>query len=665
MKHTLGVVSGQQEYRRPDNRFSDELLALYQQEGERSRRGTIRRGLWTAVFIYLLFAITDIILIPDVALYTITARLFVVLISLVTLEIQLRIGARTAALDLTCATALVMGYIGWLVPSLLTDNLENMSYYMVFGAIFMMGANLFFTFRFHLSLVSSGIILVTYFLAATQFPEDAFYKLAFGTFYISCFVFTSYVNWNLNRERYHVFLNGLEAKAQQKAADERGQALLRLSNTDSLTGLQNRRAIDHHLRLLWDNWSKKEEGFSVFLIDVDFFKKYNDRYGHQEGDKCLVTVGNALQDAITDHGASIGRYGGEEFIVLAPFKSRQQVGELAETIRHTVEHLSLAHDQRRDGTFIVTVSIGASFTRPNPDGKLEKIINEADRALYIAKGNGRNCMKLFDPDDPQTSDETENIAALLKIAVAENLVSLVYQPILNISTNETVGAEALMRLRLLDGGSVSPGIFIPIAERTGTIMELGLWTIKTACRQILADDKAAVVSVNVSPMQLKNPGFATSVAAILVEAGIGGGRLAFEITEGVDLEMHSDVLRCLNDLKTLGIKIWLDDFGTGFAGLSWLRMTDFDTVKIDRSFLHDSKTPRGRAMLQDMIRLIRNRGHKILIEGVETEEQLRLVRQLEIDYAQGYYIGRPVVAERLNGVAAAPYARPNMLVRPA
>ena len=664
MKHTLGEAAGQQDYRRPDSRFSDELLALYQQEGERSRRGSIRRGLWTAVLIYLLFAASDIILIPDVAFYTILARFTVVLSSLLTLEIQLRKGASTAALDLTCATALVMGYIGWLVPSLFTDNIENMSYYMVFGAIFMMGANLFFTFRFHLSLVSSGIILVTYFLAATQFPEDAFYKFAFGTFYLSCFIFTSYVNWNLNRERYHVFVNGLEAKAQQKAADERGQALLRLSNTDSLTGLQNRRAIDHHLRLLWDNWSKKKEGFAVFLIDVDFFKKYNDRYGHQEGDKCLVTVGNALQDAIIDHGASIGRYGGEEFIVLAPFRSKQQVGDLAETIRHTVENLSLAHDQRRDGTFIVTVSIGASFTRPNPDGKLEKIINEADRALYIAKGNGRNCMKLFDPEDPQTSDETENIAALLKIAIAENLVSLVYQPILNISTNETAGVEALMRLRLLDGSPVAPGIFIPIAERTGTIMELGLWTIKTVCKQILADDKVAVVSVNVSPMQLKNPGFATSVAAILVEAGIAGNRLAFEITEGVDMEMHSDVLRCLNDLKTLGINIWLDDFGTGFAGLSWLRMTDFDTVKIDRSFLHDSKTPRGRAMLQDMIRLIRNRGHKILIEGVETEEQLRLVRQMEIDYAQGYYIGRPVMAERL-GATATPYPRPNMLLRPA
>ncbi len=664
MKHTVGEVSGRQDYRRPDSRFSDELLALYQQEGERSRRGSIRRGLWTAVFIYLLFAASDIVLIPDVAFQTILARWIVVLSCLLTLEVQLSRGASNAALDLTCAAALVMGYIGWLVPALMTDKIENMSYYMVFGAIFMMGANLFFTFRFHLSLISSGIILATYFLAAMQFPEDSFYKFAFGTFYISCFVFTSYVNWNLNRERYQVFVNALEAKAQQKAADERGQALLRLSNTDSLTGLQNRRAIDHQLRLLWDNWSKKGEGFAVLLIDVDFFKKYNDRYGHQEGDKCLITVGNALQDAISEHRASIGRYGGEEFIVLAPFKSRQQVGELAETIRHTVESLSLAHDQRRDGTFIVTVSIGASFTRANPDGKLEKIINEADRALYIAKGNGRNCMKLFDPADPQTSDETENIAALLKIAVAEDLVSLVYQPILNVSTNQTEGVEALMRLRLLDGSPVAPGIFIPIAERTGTIMELGLWTIKAACKQLLADDRVSVVSVNVSPMQLKNPGFATSVAAILVEAGIAGNRLAFEITEGVDMEMHSDVLRCLTDLKTLGINIWLDDFGTGFAGLSWLRMTEFDTVKIDRSFLHDSMTPRGRAMLQDMIRLIRNRGHKILIEGVETEEQLRLVRQMEIDYAQGYYIGRPVAAERL-GASTTHFPRPMMMLRPA
>ena len=127
MKHTLGEVSGQQDYRRPDSRFSDELLALYQQEGERSRRGSIRRGLWTAVFIYLLFAATDIILIPDVASYTILARFAVVISSLLTLEIQLRNGASTAALDLTCATALVMGYIGWLIPSLLTDKTENKS----------------------------------------------------------------------------------------------------------------------------------------------------------------------------------------------------------------------------------------------------------------------------------------------------------------------------------------------------------------------------------------------------------------------------------------------------------------------------------------------------------------------------------------------------------
>ncbi|MFK0385757.1 putative bifunctional diguanylate cyclase/phosphodiesterase [Agrobacterium sp. NPDC090273] len=664
MKHNYGDVTGLQSHRQVDGQLYEELLALYQQEGERTRRGSIRQGLWIAVVVYILFVVTDAILIPDVTIYTFVSRMLVGAASLATLEIQFRRRAKTASLDLTCAAALIMGYIGWLVPALLTEYVENMSYYMVFGAIFMMGANLFFSFRFFLSLISSGIILFTYFLALTLFPEDIFYKVAFGTFYISCFVFTSYVNWNLNRERYHVFLNAQEAKAQQKAAEERGLALLRLSHTDSLTGLENRRAVDQRLRLLWENWGKKSEGFAVLLIDVDFFKKYNDCYGHQEGDRCLITVANALQDAIADFGASIGRYGGEEFIVLVPFKSRQQVGELAEIIRHTVEDLSLEHEQRRDGTFVVTVSIGASFTRQNPDAKLEKVINEADRALYIAKANGRNCMKLFDPNDPQTSDETENIAALLKIAINENLVSLVYQPIQNMRTNEIEGAEALMRLRLLDGTPIPPSLFIPIAERTGIINDLGLWTIRTVCRQILTDDNVRVISVNVSPMQLKNPGFATSVAAILVEAGISGSRLAFEITEGLEMEMHSDVLRCISDLKTLGINIWLDDFGTGFAGLSWLRITDFDTVKIDRSFLHDSETPRGRAMLQDMIRLVRNRGHKILIEGVETREQLALSRALQIDYAQGYFIGRPEPLEQFRAERRR-YARPTGLVRPA
>lgn len=471
------------------------------------------------------------------------------------------------------------------------------------------------------------------------------------------------MNWKLNRERYNVFLNALEARIQQKQASERGKALLRLSHTDSLTGLDNRRAVDQKLRDYWSDWQRHGVTFAAILIDVDFFKKYNDYYGHQEGDRCLVLVANALKEAIEAYDGSIGRYGGEEFIVVARMETGEQAADLAEAIRCSVENLALKHQQRRDGISIVTVSVGAGFTRKQTGAKLERLIHEADRALYGAKASGRNCARLFDPNDPQSSDESENIAALLKIAIDQRLVSLVYQPIRNVVSGRLDAVEALMRLRMLDGTSVPPSLFIPIAERTGAILELGRWAIRTACTELLIDEHVPVVSVNVSPIQLRSPGFAASVAAILGETGVAGGRLALEVTEGLELEMHSDILRCINDLKTLGVRIWLDDFGTGFAGLSWLRLIDFDTVKIDRSFLHDCNGPKGKVMLRDIIGLVRNRGHKILIEGVETEEQMTLMRQCRIDYVQGFHVGRPAPAQTFR-LAPMGDARPAALAKP-
>lgn len=648
MRHTLADVVDIDLHTQPRRPHLDELKTLYRMEGEAGRRSATRQGLWVAVAVYLLFFVTDILLIPDVAFYTIVARLIIGVGALATFEMLFHLKARTKWLDGTCAAALVFGYIGWLCPAMMTTDTHSMSYYMVFGAIFMMGANLFFSFRFRLSIVASSIVLAAFFLALALFPDrDPAYLIAFGTFFLSCFVFTSYVNWKLNRERYKVFLNAFEAKVQQNEASERGMALLRLSNTDPLTGLDNRRAIDQQLRQYWNDWQTLGKSFAAMLIDVDFFKKYNDCYGHQEGDHCLVLVAKALSEAISGYSASIGRYGGEEFIVLARLETRKQAAELAEIICRTVENMGLVHELRRDGVSIVTVSVGAAFTRNQAGAKLEKIIHDADRALYAAKASGRACAKLFDPNDPQSSDESENIAALLKIAVERNLVSLVYQPIKNIATGEVDAAEALMRLTMQDGTSVPPSLFIPVAERTGAILDLGRWALATVCRELLADDHVPLVSVNVSPIQLKTPGFAASVAAILGETGVAGSRLAFEVTEGLEMEMHSGTLRCISDLETLGIRIWLDDFGTGFAGLSWLRLIDFDTVKIDRSFLHDCDTPKGRAMLQDIIGLVRNRGHKILVEGVETEEQLALMRRFGIDRVQGFHIGRPAPAEAL------------------
>lgn len=631
---------------RIDHSPEAELRALYHMDSDASRRMAVRQGLWAAVLVYLVFSITDVLLIPDAAPLAIAARFIVGCSTLVLVEVQFRKSEAADRMDLTCAIALVLAYTGWLFAAITTQYRYDLSYYLVFGAIFMMSANLFFSFKFRLSFVVSGLMLVVSLsVILLLYRSNPSYQLSFCVFYVSCFVFTSYVNWKLNRERYHVFVNALEARNQHKEATERGKALLRLSRTDPLTGLENRRAVDERLREYWSDWQHLGTSFAVILIDVDFFKKFNDCYGHQEGDRCLVLVANALNTTVRHYDASIGRYGGEEFIVIARMGNPEQVAGFAEAIRRTVEGLALVHELRRDGTNIVTASVGAAFTRNQTGAKLEKVINEADRALYLAKASGRNCAKLFDPNDPQSSDESENIAALLKIAVNQNLVSMVYQPIQNVVSGKVDAMEALMRLSMLDGTSVPPSLFIPVAERTGAILELGRWAIRTVCRDVLAGNHVGVVSVNVSPIQLKMPGFAASVGAILVETGVQGNRLAFEITEGLEMEMHSDILRCIADLKLLGIKIWLDDFGTGFAGLSWLRLIDFDTVKIDRSFLHDSGVPRGRAMLQDIIGLVRNRGHKILVEGVETDEQMALMRRFGIDQVQGYHVGRPVPAE--------------------
>ena len=610
-------------------------------DGGSSQRASVRHGIWAALFVYMAFSVTDYLLIPDVALYTTISRAGICAFVITLFELKYRAGARLEQLNYICAFGFVGSYVAWLGPAMMTGYTESLSYYMIFGAIFMMGVNLFFSFKFSLSILASSIVLAIFFVAIFIFPGSPAYRLAMCAFYVSCFAFTSYVNWKLNAERRQVFLNASEAQRQQREAEERGKALLRLSRTDPLTGLDNRRAIDEKLRAHWSNWQTRGESFAVMLIDVDFFKRYNDYYGHQAGDRCLVEVAQALSETIADYNASIGRFGGEEFIVLARMSDEAPALEFAERIRRTVEGLRLPHENRRDGESVITVSVGAAFTRNQAGAKLEKIVHEADRALYLAKANGRNCARLFDPADRQISDESENIAALLKIAVSNNLISMVYQPIHDIASDRVQALEGLMRLEMLDGTSVPPSLFIPVAERTGAILELGRWAIRTVCNEILADDRVEIVSVNVSPAQLKTPGFATSVAAILGECGISGNRLALEITEGLEMEMHSDVLRCISDLKLLGVKIWLDDFGTGFAGLSWLRLIDFDTVKIDRSFLHDCSSAKGEAMMRDIVGLVRNRGHKIIVEGVETADQLALMRAFGIDLVQGFFVGRP------------------------
>ena len=626
-------------------RHSVHLFELFEQDREVDRRLDARQAMWMTLAVYLGFGGLDFVLIPDVAVLTIAARVALSVLALAVVEALCALSFKAKLIDIICAGFVVTGYLAWLVLSLQSRHLLSVSYYMVFGAIFMMVATLLFNFRPVVSVTSSCLIM-TFFAVATGMVAvvSTSYIIAFVVFYLVCFALISFVNWKLNVERYNVFLNALKSDVQKGELQEQGKALLLLSNTDSLTGLANRRPIDRRLKELFDGWRSKGKAFAIILIDIDLFKRFNDHYGHQDGDRVLVEVATILADMAKRYKATIGRYGGEEFILLFDADNKLKLKGLLEEMRRSIEALNIPHENRGDGLSVVTISVGATVSSIEAE-RPENIVSEADRALYASKASGRNCVRLFDPSDPMVGDVSGNVAALLRIAIAQDLISLAYQPIQNVRSGKIVAFEALMRLKLLDGTVMSPAVFIPVAERTGAIHELGRWAIGAACRELLADILIPVVSVNVSAIQLRSPSFAASVAGILAETGVSPNRIALEVTEGLEIEADSEILRSITELQKLGVQIWLDDFGTGFAGLSWLRLFEFDMIKIDRSFLHESANPHGENMLRDIIGLIRNRGREILIEGVENDMHIRLIQTLNVDLMQGYKLGRPASAK--------------------
>jgi EAL domain-containing protein (putative c-di-GMP-specific phosphodiesterase class I) len=355
------------------------------------------------------------------------------------------------------------------------------------------------------------------------------------------------------------------------------------------------------------------------------------------------------------HNAVAGRYGGEEIVILCRIESEAQLREVAQGFCRAVENLKIAHPNRRDGYDIVTISVGATLTRADKIMELRMLLQEADRALYASKFAGRATLTIYDPGAAEQEKSGENLSRLLKVAIANQLVSVAYQPVYDIASEQVLGYEALMRLRDLDGSVVSPDVFIPAAEQNGAIVELGTWLIDRACGDMVEYGLGSLITANVSVVQLKAAGFPLQVADILGRHGLAPQKLALEVTEGSDIFLEAQAARNIEHLRSLGVQIWLDDFGTGFAGLAWLRRFKFDVVKIDRSFLHESDTPRGATLLQDMIRLLRNLGHAVLVEGVETEEQLAALKQMDVQWIQGFLKGRPVPIEEIGRVLAETY----------
>ena len=409
-----------------------------------------------------------------------------------------------------------------------------------------------------------------------------------------------------------------------------------LAQHDGLTRLVNRTVFRAALTDAIERAGYGQQRLAVHYLDLDGFKLVNDTYGHAAGDRLLVEVAARLRRAVRE-GDTVGRMGGDEFAVLQPLQAVDDAEHLAQRI------LSAVSEPYELGTLTCTIglSIGVSIF-PDHAANAETLMRGADVALYRAKANGRGLFCLFDEQMDRRQQHIFEVEQELKRALPRREFFLEYQPIVDAVTLAPVHFEALMRWRHPVWGVVSPGEFIEIAERSGTIVPLGLWALETACREAMRWPKEIGVSVNVSPVQFSRADLPAEVAAVLGRTGLSAGRLTLEVTEGVLLEETADVLEAMSSLRAMGVRFSLDDFGTAQSRLSYLRRFPFDVIKIDRSFVEDAvEQQASRAIVSAVLAIGRAFNLTVVAEGVERDGQLALLRDMGCGLVQGYLTGRP------------------------
>ncbi|MGU3666042.1 EAL domain-containing protein [Methylobacterium sp. A49B] len=410
-----------------------------------------------------------------------------------------------------------------------------------------------------------------------------------------------------------------------------------LAHHDALTGLANRTSF--HARLERETRAADVQGtkLAVLCLDLDRFKEVNDLYGHAAGDAMLrdlaLRVGGLL-----DGNQLMARLGGDEFAILTPQGPGCADGSaerLAERILATLAAVPAASGP------VIATSIGVAVY-PDDAQDQRALLSYADAALYRAKAEGRGTCRRYDASMGAQIRDRRMLEHDLRHAVARGELELVYQPQSQIETGAVTGFEALLRWGHPARGSVSPALFVPIAEETGAILEIGAWVLREACRTAAGWPQPLAIAVNVSAVQLHNPHFVQFVHGILFETGLKAERLEIEITETALIRDPARALLTLRQLKALGVRIAMDDFGTGYSSLSNLRSFPFDRIKIDGSFIKAvHSNPQGAAIVRSVLGLGRGLGLAVVAEGVETADELSFLAREHCTLAQGYLLGRP------------------------
>ena len=420
-----------------------------------------------------------------------------------------------------------------------------------------------------------------------------------------------------------------------------------MAHHDALTGLPNRTLFHERLRQALVRGGESAKLTAALCLDLDNFKNINDSLGHAFGDKLLRALGKRLRRELREHD-TLARLGGDEFaVVLTGLEGREAACNTAQRLINAI----CPPFQIEGHQFTVGVSIGIAIA-PEDSDQAEQLLGYADMALYEAKRNGRNRYECFDVELDVAARQRRLVETDLRTALHLGQLQLHYQPVVDQQTSSVTGYEALLRWEHPTRGMVMPMDFIPIAEETGLIHELGTRALNLACQEAASWDSEQTVSVNLSAVQFKNGNLVHIVALALADSGLPPQRLELEITESVLLGNSEENVRTLRALKDLGVSISLDDFGTGYSSLGYLRSFPFDRIKIDKSFVHDMCDSR-EAM--SIIRAITDLSNSLMIkttaEGVESEEQMRRLAAEGCSHFQGYLYGRPAPAsERLKQV---------------
>jgi diguanylate cyclase (GGDEF)-like protein len=412
--------------------------------------------------------------------------------------------------------------------------------------------------------------------------------------------------------------------------------IVRLAHYDALTDLPNRVLFRERLEQELER-TKRGEQLAMLYIDIDEFKSINDSLGHPVGDELLKAVAFRLQSCIRETDF-VARLGGDEFAIVQTGIGQatdvmELVNRIYEAIRQPYE--CLGHRVATDA------SIGIALA-PHDGTDLDQLLKSADLAMYGAKADGRRTYRFFEPEMDARVKARRTLELDIRQAIVDNEFELHYQPVVDLGSDGIAGCEALLRWRHPERGMISPAEFIPIAEETGLICQIGDWVLATACAEATNWPSNVRIAVNVSPVQFRSHAFALKVANVLATTGLPAHRLELEITEAVLIRDDEAALTMLQHLRAIGVRIALDDFGTGYSSLSYLRRFPFDKIKIDRCFVNDIAESTGSSsIVQAVINIANAQNMTTTAEGVETEQQKEMLRTLGCTEMQGFLFSRP------------------------